>query len=401
MKNDEDKRLQAFQLGWTLCEILGRVRRGARPSFVQETRPPTYAPRVSVSTGELHSSTDQFRDAVLRLEALSRTLNLIGEKDPPDSPLRSPIERLKHALAGESESGKFGPPRLLRWELEEWGLTARAQLLAQDWRMAEAMNTGASLADTFWYMRKIPNPPKKVPGKPRPKQIEARQLEGVPKDRKQEDWRKLLSNLRLKVVRRRLKKLVDVLPPYVAETLIQHLRRWQIGRELAYDDQGVLHRHRQYRRAETPILLPEDENAIQRALGKQFKRWEDMIFGWRPADQFLYWIDRLILILLRFLVVVLLFGLVGAGFGLLTYIYGLIIKGTLGSALNEVLTAGEIGDRLKLLAAASGWLSTIFTVGQTVWKKVIQVYEWIDQNITGWFIAQRTLVTWNRYIDNQ
>jgi hypothetical protein len=263
------------------------------------------------------------------------------------------------------------------------------------------MNTGASLADTFWYMRKIPNPPKKVPGKPRPKQIEARQLEGVPKDRKQEDWRKLLSNLRLKVVRRRLKKLVDVLPPYVAETLIQHLRRWQIGRELAYDDQGVLHRHRQYRRAETPILLPEDENAIQRALGKQFKRWEDMIFGWRPADQFLYWIDRLILILLRFLVVVLLFGLVGAGFGLLTYIYGLIIKGTLGSALNEVLTAGEIGDRLKLLAAASGWLSTIFTVGQTVWKKVIQVYEWIDQNITGWFIAQRTLVTWNRYIDNQ
>jgi hypothetical protein len=101
MKNDKDKRLQAFQLGWTLCEILGRVRRGARPSFVQETRPPTYAPRVSVSTGELHSSTDQFRDAVLRLEALSRTLNLIGEKDPPDSPLRSPIERLKHALAGQ------------------------------------------------------------------------------------------------------------------------------------------------------------------------------------------------------------------------------------------------------------------------------------------------------------
>lgn len=149
MSDIEDKRLQAFQLGWTSTEILGRVRRGARPPRTQPDRSPTYSPRLSVSTGELRTSTDQFHEAVLRLEALSFALGLISDKTPPEDPMRAPIERLKRALAG-ADNEKFGPPSRLRQELQEWNLKARTQLLAQDQRLARAMRTGASLADTFW-----------------------------------------------------------------------------------------------------------------------------------------------------------------------------------------------------------------------------------------------------------
>ena len=391
-----DKRLQAFQLGWTLSEILGRVRRGARPPRSQKPRPPSYAPRLSVSTGTLRTSTDQFNEAVVRLEALARALGLIGEKDPPDVPFRAPIERLKRVLARE-EGAQFGPPSRLRQELQEWSLIARARLLAQDMPLAEAMNTGASLADTFWYMRQVSKPPAEAQVKPRRERIDAQQSEKVPKGHDDEDWRNLLSDYRLTVMRRRLMRLTDALPPYVAGTLIHHLRHWQIGRELAYGAQGKLYRLSRSRRSqhETPRLLPGDENAVQKALERQIKRWQDMLFGWRPPDQFLWWIDRQSIGLLHSLALALLFVVVGAGLGLLAYVWGCIINLVVGPAVLDVLTTGELDDRLKLLAAAAGWLTTMLAASRAVLGWVPRAYRWLDQNLTAWFVARRTLVKWD------
>lgn len=226
MSDIEDKRLQAFQLGWTSTEILGRVRRGARPPKTQPDRSPTYSPRLSVSTGELRTSTDQFHEAVLRLEALSFALGLISDKMSPEDPMRAPIERLKRALAG-ADNEKFGPLSRLRQELQEWSLKARTQLLAQDQRLARAMRTGASLADTFWYMRQVTEPSsEQKETETRSERIRARQSDKV---RRGEDWRRLLSDDRLKVERVWWKGLDEALPPYIPGGLGRHLRHWQIG----------------------------------------------------------------------------------------------------------------------------------------------------------------------------
>jgi hypothetical protein len=392
-----DKRLQAFQLGWSLAEILGRVRRGARPSQEETSRSSDYSPRLSVSTGELSAGADQFNDAVGRLETLASALGVIGEKDGIEAPIRVPIERLKCALRGEESD--FGPPLRLRHELQEWGLTARARLLAQDWKLAEAMNIGASLADTFWYMRRAMESSSEI-------QAEAAA------ERKDEDWRRLLSDYRLKVERTQLAGLVEALPPYLTGILNHHLSRWQIGRELAYDKQGRLYRLPWYRRLhwlsraslpigktqrrrESPRLSPKDENAIQQALERQVRRWQDMLFGWRRPDEFLWWIDRQSITLLRSLGLLFVFIVVGIGLALLAYGWGYILNLVIGPAVPDVLAKGALDDRLKLLSAAVGWLATTSMAIRTIVGWVPGIHHWLDQNLTAWFIAQRTLVRWN------
>jgi hypothetical protein len=412
MTNNEDKSLQAFQLGWTVTEILGRVRRGARPERRRQERPADHAPRLSVSTGELRTSTDQFHAAVLRMEALAHALGLIPDDAPPDSPMRAPIERLKRALAGETDEN-FGPPARLRPELQEWSLTARAELLAQDQRLARAMRTGASLADIFWYLRQVPEPSADEKATlVRTNRIKTRQADAVDEE---EDWRRLLSDDRLKVERVWAKGLAEALPPYIPEVLAHHLRHWQIGRELAYDESGRLYRlawhrllrwpwrrpgflsHRHTRRT-SPVLLPEDENAVQRALRRQVKVWQDMLFGWRRPDQYLWRKDQILVGILRTLGLLMVFLLVGVGLGLLAYGWWRVLELVVGPSINDVLTGGELDDRLRLLSASVGWLTTIFMVVRTVLGWMPKVYRWLDHNLTARLVARRTLVTWDHYL---
>jgi hypothetical protein len=415
MTDTADKSLQAFQLGWTLTEILGRVRRGARPARSQRKRPPDYAPRLSVSTGELRTSTDQFHGAVLRWEALSYALELIGDQALPDDPMRAPIERQKRALAGETDE-KFGPPVLLRRELQQWSLAARAKLLAQDQRLARAMRTGASLGDTFWHLRRAPEPSsEEKETQTRAERIEARQSDKVSSE---EDWRRLLSDDRLKVERVWWKGLAEALPPYIPEVLAGHLRYWQIGRELAYDGRGRLYRLPWYRRLRwpwrrpgwmggggprrtSPVLLPEDENAIQRALERQVKYWQDMLFGWRRPDQYLWRRDQSLVMLLRTLGLLLAFILMGVGLAFLAYGWWRVLQLVVGPAVADVLAQGSLDDRLKLLSASAGWLTTVFMIIRTMLGWVPKVYRWLDQNLTARRVARRTLVAWDRYLPQE
>jgi len=411
MADDGDKRLQAFQLGWTLAEILGRVRRGARPSRSRESRLPSYAPRLSVSTGKLRTSTDQFNEAVLRLETLAAELGVIEEERPSEDPIRAPIERLKQAVVGE-ESVTFGPPLRLRGELQEWSLIVRAQLLSQDLPLAQAMTAGSSLADTFWYMRQVPKPPSDVRNRLRSERVAEQKSLKVPKGRQDEDLRRLLSDYRLKVVRGRLVGLSETLPPHVAGMLVYHLRHWQIGRELAYDGRGYLYRLPWYRRIgwpgrtpawirkrwpryDSPRLLPEDEDAVQRALERQVARWQDMLFGWRRPDEFLWWIDRLAIAGIRFVALLFLSIVVGLALALLIYTFGYIVNLVVSPAVPDVLAHGELDDRLKLLAAVGGWLTLAWTVGRAGVGWIPRALRWLENSLTAWLLAQRTLVRWD------
>lgn len=407
-----NEHLQAFQLGWTLSEILGRVRRGARPPDTQRTPSPEYSPRLSVSTGKLEKSTEQFRDAVMRWEALAYALRIIDEDASAEEPMRVPIERLKGAFSDENDAS-FGPPAQLREELEIWSLQARAQLLARDWHLAKAINTGASLAATFWYMRPPPALPNHLRSQRRVEQIASWQSKEIPKDRRAEDWRKLLSDYRLKVEQRRVRDLSPALPKYVAKTLVHHLDHWRIGRDLVYDEQGRLRRASIFRRRFSPLLrrvlrrlgkrrprrrsprlLPEDEKDIQRDLERQFSKWHDMIFGWRGPEEFLWVWDRLSIAGIRLLGTSTVIVGLSIGLALVAYLWGYVAIKVVASGVPKLLKQGDIGDRLALLSALTGWVTTTFVILRTVANWIPQAYNWLDEALTSCFVARRTLVNW-------
>jgi len=66
---------QAFLLGWTLAETLGRLRGGARP-YRRSPADDNYAPRLNVSENEPGSSGLAFWTATHRLLALADALEL-------------------------------------------------------------------------------------------------------------------------------------------------------------------------------------------------------------------------------------------------------------------------------------------------------------------------------------
>jgi hypothetical protein len=413
MASSENHLFRAFQLGWTLAEVLGRVRCGARSPDKQKQRGSSgYASRLSVSTGKLEKSTEQFRVAVMRWEALALALGVISEETPTDAPISVPIEHLKQALEGK-QGIQFGPPARLRRELESWSLQARSQLLAQDKLLAEAMNVGGSLADTFWAMYASPKPSKKKQTTAqRIVRVPARQSKSVSDKYREADWRELLSDYRLTVLCRRIQGLAEALPPYVASTLVHHLRRWQIGRELAYDSRGQLYHLPWYRRLrwpgrtpawirkrwprrESPRLLPEDEHAIRQALDRQMQRWHGMLFGWRRPAEFLRVLDRVSIAVLRCIATSLLILGLGVGLAAVAYLWGRAAIWFIGPAIPEFLSQGDLEERLKVLSAVAGWSTTTFLILRTVASWVPQAYDWLDETLTARRVARRTLVEWN------
>jgi hypothetical protein len=268
------------------------------------------------------------------------------------------------------------------------------------------MRTGASLADTFWYMRQVPEPSaEQMAAQTRAQRIRAQQPTGSSGE---QAWRRLLSDRRLKVERVWWKGLAEALPDYIPDVLAHHLRYWQIGRELAYDEQGKLYRlpwRRRQRwpwardaRQTSPALLPEDENAIQRALRRQVRYWQDMLFGWRRPDQYLWPRDQVLITVLRSLGLLLVFALVGVALGLLAYGWWRVLELVVGPALGDLLSSGELDDRLKLLSALAGWLTTVLMIVRSVLGWMPKVYRCLDRNLTARLAARRTLVAWDRHL---
>ncbi len=403
---------QAFLLGWTLAETLGRLRSGARPY----RRPPPgddYAPRLNVSENKPGSSGRAFWSAVRRLLALAQALDLLhGNADQQDTweqSLRALPLQIEHAEAqGDS---RYATPAALRETLDRWSLAAQAQLNGRSPEIGRALTSGASLADTCWYAR----PPRRPPGAElsRPRAERLKEVMARPRQRPSaEDWRRLLSYYRLHSECVRVNSLRSVLPDYVPDVLIRHLRTWAIGEMLYYDNRAQLRRRPWWHspafqmwlprwmrcQHRSPALLPEDEIALIQALKQQETRWRQMLFGFRRPEDYVRRRDLITVALWRWLLLLLLLVGTGLAVGLLLYTLGLIIAAAVWPAFQALMHGAGLGDWLKIITTAFGWLSVLGLLGKALFQWTREAQAAINRWLMVRVIARRTLVPWDRVI---
>ncbi len=368
-----------FLLGWSISEMLGQRRKGARPSPRSASASSTDAPRMIVSGGSVEKSTDQFLLAAQRIAQLYLEL---GFESPEiaSAPTKSILElpdKLSKWLHGEEK--QFYSSHELRELLNQWSLQVWARLEAESLDSAQAFTAGMSLADTYWYLR--------LPGR-RPRKVLS-----------EESWRRLLSKYRLDAERARLKSLEDCLPPYIAAVLRRHLKSWSIGTTVGYRD-GQLVRLPGTDQ-EKPIKA-QDESALQRALERQVRNWESLLFGLRDAKSYLHAGDIRLIVLLRW---------IGLFFGLLVTAVFLL---TLALVSAYGLAMGPLPGLVRFLIANQARVSEYLAVVSVLWTVLIAVpvpivlraayqatrsfQQWLDDTLTTRFITYRTYIPWDTYL---
>ncbi|MBI4789133.1 MAG: hypothetical protein HY782_19045 [Chloroflexi bacterium] len=374
----------AFLLGWSISELFGRYRKGVRPPPAQKTpRPADYARRLDVSNGSVEHATDSFLFAAQRVVQFYRELGY--ESDEQASALTKEIYALPQKIDDwlEHRATSFYPQRELRDLLNDWTMQVWARLDGESAAGARAFTAGMSLADTYWYMR-LP--------RQRPKGWKANQSS-------EEDWRRLLSKYRLDIEQSRLRTLQSDLPRYVVPVIRQHLQAWSIGTELVYQN-GRLTRDK--KNTKSPMLEPDDETALQEALARQVQNWEAMLFGLREATTFLWTRDRRLIPVLRFAA---LFGVV-----LVTALFLLVVP----AIVAYLLALGPLPLLLRLLTENQAKITEWLAVVSLLWTILVAVpvpivlraayqftrsaQQWLDDKLTVWFIARRTLVMWAAYM---
>ena len=373
----------AFLLGWSISELLGRYRKGVRPPPAQKSpRPAEYARRLDVSNGSVERATDGFLFAAQRVVQFYRELGF--ESDEQASSLTKEIYALPQKIDDwlEHRAMTFYSQRELRDLLNDWTLQIWARLDGESADSARALTAGMSLADTYWYMR-LP--------RQRPKGSNTKQSS-------EEDWRRLLSKYRLDIEQSRLQSLNANLPRYVVPVIRQHLKAWSVGTELVYQDGKLV---RNEKNVKSPSIKPEDEAALQEALARQVQNWEAMLFGWREATTFLWTRDRRLIPILRF------GGLFGVMLG--TAFFLLLISAIVG----YFIAFGPLPLLFRLLTENQAKITEWLAVVSLLWTILVAVpvpivlratyqftrsaQQWLDDKLTIRFIAKRTLVMWDAY----
>lgn len=417
--------LNALRLGWILSELLGRIRKGARPP-AQQPDDPDYAPRLTVGEGTTRRSRTGLLFAAHRLLALSVALDVRCDDAPSLQALvdGSP-PALERWLNGEQD--RFLTPAQLRDVLEAWSLRVWAQLNARSEAAGLAFTLGTSLADTYWYLRKPAQRPQSCP--------------------RQEDWRELLLVYRLDVDRKRLETLRPHLPEYVVTILQLHLNQWSIGSELYRNADGRLTRLPRLLRVSHPIgiltwsvksdtwwqrsrrfrlthplgylrvfrrpnrspeLTAEEEIQLQDNLARQADIWSSLIFGMRTPTSYLESRDRLWIRLLTWGGVLL--ALLGLGL-VFRWLYVLLSPmlavglSPLTPQIESVVTAflrapadgvaDWVAVAVQLIPILSGLIALL--IGTYRWT--LRFYSGWNDRLTSWFVVRRrTLVPWDRQL---
>lgn len=403
---------QAFLLGWTLAETLGRLRGGARP-YRRSPADDNYAPRLNVSENEPGSSGLAFWTATHRLLALADALELLQDKTDQRDTWEQNLRALPLQIeqAETQAASQYTTPAVLQEILDRWSLAAQAQLNGRSPDLSRALTSGASLADTCWYVRPPRRPSKMELGRPRPERL-AQAADTPLKRPSAEDWRRLLSYYRLHTERTRVDSLRLALPPYVPDVLARHLQAWTIGETLYYDDRSRLRRRpwwqspafqmwlprrmrRQYR---SPVLLPEDEIALLKALKQQETRWRQMLFGFRRPEDFMHLRDHVVVTLLRWLLLLLLLMGIGLSVGVLLYVLGMIVSAAVWPTFQSLMQDAELGDWLKVITTAAGWLSILGLLGKALFQWTREAQAHIYYRLMVRAIARRAHVPWDRVI---
>lgn len=375
----------AFLLGWSVAEMFGHLRKGTRPPSQSVARASDYAPRLVVSNGAAEKSMDAFCLAAQRVAQFYRELGF--EPDDKASATTKKIfalpQEVEEWLTGKS--AQFTKPKELRELLNSWSMGVWARLDAVSAESARAFTAGMSIADTFWYLRP-----------PTQRSLKAKSHVS------QEDWQRLLSKSRLDAERSRLQSLEANLPRYTVAVIKRHLSKWSIGGRVVYQGQQPT----LSKIAKPPtILAPKDEAKLQQALARQMQNWDAMLFGLREATTFLRnWDCRFIAFGRRiglFLVL------------LATAIILVSITALISYYLSTSLVPGVVQFLNEKQAKVSEWV----TVVNLLWTALIAVpvpfvlrqvfqatrgiQQWLDDQLTIFFIARRTYVPWNRYLVKQ
>jgi hypothetical protein len=407
--------VNALRLGWTLAELLGRIRKGARPPGLRP-RQPDYAPRLTAGHGTVERSSTGLVFTAHRLLALAAVLDVRCVDDPE---LQQRIEELpttiERWLAGYDDN--FYTPAQIRQLLEHWSLRAWAQLNARSDAAVLAFTLGMSLADTYWYLRKPAQRPKERVS--------------------EEDWTRLLSVYRLAVERDRLAMLRPYLPNYLVTTLRSHLNDWSIGTELERAPDGTLRRVPFYTRTSHPLgwrispaawsrastlyrlthfwgYLPafqrpnrvpevtaDEEITLQENLKRQAEVWRSLIFGLRPPTGYLQPADRISIRLLNVgcaTGLVLIFGLALTALTWLigTRLFPLAAQLLPGLADLESAPGSEVRGWLALLVQVVPGLGVLGVLGLTLYRVGRWIYQhWTDFVASWLFVRRRTLKRWN------
>jgi len=258
-------------------------------------------------------------------------------------------------------------------------MQAWALLLARNELAARAFSYGASIGDTFWFMRR-PN---------------AAQLA----ESERETWVGLLRPARLTEQSERIGELEAHLSPYVALTLKHGLLKWGVAGQL-----------RRYARAgagagNKPVLQPDIERKLFSALSSQTRIWRSIILGERTPESYLEprdlsWIGLLhaaAFTVLAAFILFFLFLFIWVAVGLA----GPIFFRSVWDAIVTLQPTGQsptlsLKDIISSLTILTALLATLWAAGRWVFEQQFGLYAWLGKQIRQQFIQRRTYVAWDR-----
>jgi hypothetical protein len=394
----------ALCLGWSISEVYGRIHKGAYFRKPRERLSGETPPRLSFSDREFTEAQRLWLTS-RRITALTTALlkELGMGQGESEEMLPRPIRNLPRRVKSHIDD-PHAVPRPTEQELyelfEDWSADFSITLNVYSGLLSLAFTFGASLADTYWYMR-----PARRFGR----------------GKSPESWHELLIRQRLTEIIRRVRRLEPYLPPGVGPALRHSLWEWGIAQELERHRGQVriayprlyrwrfmhwVRRIRANRMAKRwvgkvgeerfVVLKRGEEKGIYRNLKRQARVWSDLIHGSREPREYLLPSDWRQVRWMAFAASILTFGValvLGVSL-LLTILFRVFI-----SLVVSLQPMAALPTELKDWLAVATTLATTVFVLTTQTGRVIRGMVNLYRSFHGWLvrrkIEQRTLVAWD------
>lgn len=364
----------ALRLGWLMGEINGLLRHGAirHQSVEARLRPGDSSPRLTVSDRDWNQNRSHLLRADLHLfHKLALALDVWPDASQSEVPAL--LHEYDQLLWQRRRRDVPDEVRLYR-AFEGWSVAAHGTLLARNEAAARAFIYGASMVDTYWFMRPPP-------------------ARGDDKRRPQERWVRLLQPDRLKAQSTRVGELERDLEPYLAAALKYSLRQWGVADKLEQTQSG-----------KNEQVPPGREKRLMANLEKQTYIWRDLILGIRSPESYLRGYDRWLIPLLQLGSFLLLLGLiVGIVYGTIWFVSltltqlflpGLVAYATKSQSFLE--GALEPGDVIAAIPILFGLAGAFWKLGSWGAEQLIQVFRSVGRSVRAWRIQRCTHIQWDR-----
>lgn len=373
---------QALRLGWLAAELLGLLRQGALEQAAmhvnQKKRPKYRQGRLTISDRPVDDLEDELTLNLAEFSALAEALGVLDIRNT-SHPLSGVLNHIRVHLNDpkHTEPVDLGAAR---FALEEWSLETGGRLSARDALAGRAFGAGASIADTYWFMRL-------------PSEGDAPPVRG-------ETWKRLLDSRRMEQEAVRIQELDPVLSPFLAPALAFSLRAW-----------GIAELFESFLQPTTTVSgavsePPPDATAtMHKALRRQARNWRRLILGevlptnlltrrnrrWRTVVHWLTWIGMEAV-------------LVGGSFAGLVWAVQAGGPAIWSDAWTRVIALQPAAQapslELKDIITSVALLGPVVVVVWNGAKGLVAVshrlFDWTDRTITQAYVNRAVLVPWNR-----